>query len=92
PGSEPLQRALRQLRPGGLFLAVEHVRSPLWAVRAVERLLDGPAVRSQGDHLLREPLDPLRAEGFVIEHVGRRRLGIVEWVAARRPAVDRPSG
>ena len=76
----------RVLRPGGRFLALEHVRSPLAAVRAVQRLLDPLAVRFGHDHLLREPLDHLRAEGFELERVERSKLGIVERLAARRPA------
>ena len=41
-------------------------------------------LRFEGDHLLRESLDHLRAEGFDIERLERSKLGIVERVAARR--------
>ena len=75
----------RVLRPAGLFLLLEHVRSRLSAVSAVQRFLDPLAVRFQADHLVREPLEPLRAEGFEIERVERSRLGIVERVRARKP-------
>jgi hypothetical protein len=50
------------------------------------RLLEPLAVRFEGDHLLREPLDHLRAEGFEIQQLIRSKLGIVERVAARKPA------
>jgi ubiquinone/menaquinone biosynthesis C-methylase UbiE len=77
--------AYRVLRPGGRFLLLEHVRSPVGPVRAVQRLLEPLAVRFEADHLLREPLDYLKAEGFEIERVERSKWGIVERVAARKP-------
>ena len=83
----------RVLRRGGGFLLLEHVRSPLRPVRAGQRLLDPLFVRFEGDRLLREPLEHLRAEGFEIERVERTKLGIVERVAARKPAqAGRSSG
>jgi len=79
----------RVLRPAGRFLLLEHVRSPSRAVRAVQRLLDPLFVRFEGDHIVREPLEHLRAEGFAVERLERSKLGIVERVAARKPAADR---
>lgn len=76
----------RVLRPGGCFLLLEHVRSPLLPVRAVQRVLDPIFTRTSADHLLREPLDHLRAEGFAIERLERSKLGLVERVVARKPA------
>jgi ubiquinone/menaquinone biosynthesis C-methylase UbiE len=76
----------RVLRPGGQFRALEHVRSPTLPVRAVQRALDPLTVRFEGDHLVREPLDYLRAAGFEIEHLERSKWGIVERVIARKPA------
>lgn len=77
--------ARRVLRPGGQILLLEHVRSPLPAVRLLERLLEPLAVRFAADHLTREPLDYLRRAGFEIEQVERLKLGIVERVRARKP-------
>ena len=76
---------MRVLRPGGRFIALEHVRSPVGPVRAVQRLLDPLMVRLEHDHLLREPLDHLTAVGFDVERVERSKLGIVERVSARKP-------
>jgi ubiquinone/menaquinone biosynthesis C-methylase UbiE len=81
-----VQEVKRVLRPGGLFLLLEHVRSPLPPVRVVQRVLDHFTVPREGDHQLREPLDHLRAEGFEILKLERKKLGIVERVAARKPA------
>ena len=75
--------ARRVLRPGGLLLVLDHVRSPIRAVRLIQRLLDPILVRFQGDHVLREPLEPLTAAGFRIEVAERARWGIVECIAAR---------
>jgi ubiquinone/menaquinone biosynthesis C-methylase UbiE len=76
---------LRVLRPGGRILLMEHVRSPVPPIRAAQRVLDPLFVRLEHDHLLREPLDHLRAAGFEVERVERSKLGIVERIAARKP-------
>jgi ubiquinone/menaquinone biosynthesis C-methylase UbiE len=76
----------RVLRPGGRFLLLEHVRSTRPVIRAAERLLDPLAVRFAADHLAREPLAHLAAEGFTIDELERSKLGIVERVAAHKPA------
>jgi ubiquinone/menaquinone biosynthesis C-methylase UbiE len=74
----------RALRPGGRVLLLEHVRSPNAVVRTLQRALDPVTVWLEGDHLLREPLELLQAEGFEVEELERSRLGIVERVAARK--------
>ncbi len=74
----------RVLRPGGRFLLLEHVRSPLTSVRIAQRILQ-PLFRTQGDSLLREPLEHLYAEGFDVERLECAKWGIVERVAARTP-------
>src|SRR5437763_7471873 len=73
----------RVLRSGGRFLLLEHVRSPNPAIRLCQRLLEPLAVRFEGDHLLREPLEHLRAESFELAQVLRSKLGIVERIEAR---------
>jgi ubiquinone/menaquinone biosynthesis C-methylase UbiE len=78
--------AKRVLRPGGRFVAIEHVGSPVRMVRAVERMLEPITVRLEGDHLTREPLNHLNADGFTIERLERSRWGIVERVLAVKPA------
>jgi ubiquinone/menaquinone biosynthesis C-methylase UbiE len=78
--------AARVLRPGGQFLALEHVRSQRWLVRAVQRVLEPLTVRWQADHLLREPAEAARAAGLAIERLEHRKWGIVERLVARKPA------
>ena len=77
--------ARRVLRPGGRLLLLEHVRSSVRVVGAIQRLLDPLSVRFAADHLTREPLDHLNAQGFAIERVERSKWGVVERVAARKP-------
>ena len=80
-----VREAKRVLRPGGRILLAEHVRSPNPLVRTIQRLLDPLAHRFGGDHLMREPLEPLADEGFEVEEIERSRAGWVELVAARKP-------
>jgi ubiquinone/menaquinone biosynthesis C-methylase UbiE len=83
---QAVREATRVLRPGGRLILTEHVRSPVRMVRGGQRLLEPFMLRFEADHLLREPLDHVKAEGLVIEELLRSRLGIVERVAARKPA------
>jgi hypothetical protein len=73
------------LRPGGRIVLAEHVRSPNPVVRTIQRVLDPLAHRFGGDHLLREPLDHLKAERFGVDEVRRQKAGWVELVAAHKP-------
>jgi ubiquinone/menaquinone biosynthesis C-methylase UbiE len=84
-----IAEAHRVLRPGGRILLLEHVRSPALPVRLVQRLVEPLAIRFAADHLTREPLEYLAAEGFEIEHLERSKWGIVERVSARAPAASR---
>jgi hypothetical protein len=65
---------------------MQHVASPSWPVRAIQKLLDGLAVRTEGDHLVRDPLVYVTRMRFEVEHLERLKWGIVERVAARKPA------
>jgi ubiquinone/menaquinone biosynthesis C-methylase UbiE len=82
-----IAEVLRVLRPGGHFLLLEHVRSPHRIVRLGQRAAEQLTLRLEGDHQLREPCEQLKSVGFAIEQIEATRWGIVERVAARKPAM-----
>jgi ubiquinone/menaquinone biosynthesis C-methylase UbiE len=81
---EAVAEASRVLRPGGRLLMLEHVRSPVPAVWAVQWVLDPLFVRLEADHLLREPLDHLEDASLEVERLERSKWGIVERLSARK--------
>jgi len=83
-----IAEAWRVLRPGGRFLILDHVRSPLLPVQAIQRLLDPVSVRLHANHLLRDPVGSLEREGFGIERLERSKLGIIARVSARKPSLS----
>lgn len=78
--------ARRVLRPGGRLVLLEHVRSPVRAVRVGQELVEPLFLWLQRDHLLREPRDVVRCHGFVLEQLTRAKWGLVERLVARKPA------
>jgi len=80
-----MTEAARVLRPGGTLILLEHVGSPVLVVRAVQRLLAPPALRVEGDHLLREPHRCVEAAGLHVGLLERSKLGIVMRLTAHKP-------
>jgi len=77
---------IRVLRPGGRLLLLDHIVSSAWHARAVQRLLELVTVPYGGEHFRRRPLAHVQAAGLEIEQRDRLKLGIVERIAARKPA------
>lgn len=76
----------RVLKPGGRLLLLDHVPSSAWPVRALQGLIELLTVPLGGEHLLRRPLRRVEAAGLEIEQHDRFKLGVVERLAARKPA------
>ena len=76
----------RVLRPGGLLLLADHIAAATWPVRTIQRMIDLVTVPLQGEHYLRRPLRQVQAEGLQVERRERFKLGIIERLAARKPA------
>lgn len=81
-----IAEAVRVLRPDGTLLFLEHVRSSLLPVRAMQRMLDPLSVRFQADHLVRRPLDRVRDAGLRVEDEERWALGAMQCASARKRA------
>ena len=81
-----LDEMARVLRPGGLLLLADHVAATAWYARAGQRLIELITIPVGGEHFRRRPLTHVTALGFSIERHDRFTLGIVERLAARKPA------
>ena len=76
----------RVLRPGGRLLLLDHIGSHWWPIWAVQRLLELFTARAAGEHQTRHPKPLVVAAGFRIEESQRLKAGVVERLAAVKPA------
>jgi len=87
PGEQAAVREMtRVLRPGGLLLLADHIAGAAWPVRAAQRAIEAITVPLQGEHFTRRPLRQVQAEGLQIIRRERFKLGLIERLAARKPA------
>jgi ubiquinone/menaquinone biosynthesis C-methylase UbiE len=82
--AKAVSEAKRVLKPGGTVVLLEHVASSKPAIRLLQKAIDVVSVRVEGDHMVRDPLDHIRREGFEIKRLERSKWGIVERVVAAR--------
>ncbi|MGH3766599.1 MAG: class I SAM-dependent methyltransferase [Pseudonocardiaceae bacterium] len=81
-----LAEMTRVLRAGGVLLLADHVASSNPVLRASQRVVELVTVPLGGEHFVRRPIEHVRAAGFHIERQDRFAAGIVERLAARKPA------
>ncbi len=82
-----LAEMVRVLRPGGVLLLADHVASSVPVLRAAQRVLELVSIPLGGEHFLRRHIEQVRAAGLHIERHDRFTAGIVERLAARKPAI-----
>jgi len=75
----------RVLKPGGLLILVDHVRSSVKPIFWFQRLAELVSSRTEGEHMTRRPLLGVKAAGFEVRARDRMRLGVVERVVAVKP-------
>jgi SAM-dependent methyltransferase len=85
-----VEEMARVLRPGGQLLLLDHIVGSSRPVRAIQRLLEQVTIAYGGEHFRRRPLHQVQAAGLDIEQQDRFTLGIVERIAARKPAAAPP--
>ncbi|MBQ0925797.1 MULTISPECIES: class I SAM-dependent methyltransferase [Pseudonocardiaceae] len=78
----------RVLRPDGTLLLLDHVGSHHRLIRAGQWLLEKLTVRMLGDYQTRRPLPLVEEAGLIIQRQERLKAGMVERVAAVKPATE----
>lgn len=81
-----VEEMARVLRPGGLLLLADHVESSSMWLRALQRMFEIGSVPFAGEHFRRRPLRHVEAAGLSIEDRDRFKGGVIERLAARKPA------
>lgn len=77
---------VRVLRPGGLLVLADHVIGATVPVRALQRVIELISVPAAGEHFRRRPIRHVEAAGLAIEQHQRFARGVIERLAARKPA------
>ena len=77
----------RVLRPGGKLILVDHIRSPIWPILWLQKLIEFFTSRLEGEHMTRRPLEQVRANGFEVQERERMKAGVIERLVAIKPSV-----
>ncbi|RSM71657.1 SAM-dependent methyltransferase [Actinoplanes sp. ATCC 53533] len=83
---QAVQEMARVLRPGGLLLLADHVEAANRLGRAIQRLVELVTIPLGGEHYRRRPIQHIQALGYPIEAHDRFKAGVIERLAARKPA------
>lgn len=75
---------VRVLRPGGLLVLADHVRSTNPVLGSGQRVAELVSVPVAGEHFRRRPIELVTAAGLRVEEHDRFASGIVERLAARK--------
>ncbi|RBM18637.1 class I SAM-dependent methyltransferase [Prauserella sp. PE36] len=78
----------RVLRPNGTLLLLDHVGSHHRVIHFGQWLLEKLTVRMLGDYQTRRPLPLVEEAGLIIQRQERLKAGMVERVAAVKPAAE----
>ncbi len=77
---------VRVLQPGGLLLLADHVIGATAPVRTLQHLIELISVPVAGEHFRRRPIRHVEAAGLTVERHDRFARGVIERLAARKPA------
>jgi len=84
-----VREAIRVAKPGAPMVFLEHVRSHLLPVAAVQQIFNPLLVALQADHFNRPTADTARRAGVEITSVDRWFAGIFNLIVGRAPMGDR---
>ncbi|GAB3235529.1 class I SAM-dependent methyltransferase [Glycomyces halotolerans] len=86
--AKAVEEMVRVLRPGGLLLLADHVVATSAWIRGLQRVIEICSVPTAGEHFRRRPIRHVRAAGLAIEAHDRFKTGLIERLAARKPAAS----
>ena len=83
-----VREAIRVARPGAPLIFLEHVRSHVLPVAALQEVLNPVLVALQADHFNRRTADTVRRAGVEVLSVDRWALGFFNLIVGRAPEAE----